>query len=158
VLPLKWVFTYKFNSDGHLVKLKARICVRGDLQKLSTEEKYLATLAARTARAVLALVSAFDLDTHQFDAVNAFLNSLLDETVITEMPEGFRQSGYCWKLLRALYGLRKSPRLWQREASRVLTQLGLKVVQEDLCLFAADGIIVFFYVDDIIVVNHPSQR
>lgn len=158
VLPLKWVFNYKFDSDGYLVKLKARICVRGDLQKLSTEEKYSATLAARTARAVLALVPAFDLDTQQFDAVNAFLNSLLDETVITEMPEGFRQSGYCWKLLRALYGLRKSPRLWQREASKILTQLGLKVVQEDLCLFAADGIIVFFYVDDIIVVNHPSQR
>lgn len=158
VLPLKWVFNYKFDSDGYLVKLKVRICVRGDLQKLSTEEKYSATLAARTARAVLALVAAFDLDTHQFDAVNAFLNSTLDETVITEMPEGFRQSGYYWKLLRALYGLRKSPRLWQREATKVLTKLGLTVVQEDLCLFASDGIIVFFYVDDIIIVNHPSQR
>jgi hypothetical protein len=158
VLPLKWVFNYKFDSDGYLAKLKARICVRGDLQTLTAEEKYSATLAARTARAVFAMVAAFNLDTHQFDAVNAFLNSLLDETVLTEMPEGFRQSGYCWKLLRALYGLRKSPRLWQREASKVLTTLGLTVVQEDLCLFAADGIIVFFYVDDLIVVNHQSQR
>ncbi|KAJ5101017.1 hypothetical protein N7456_007069 [Penicillium angulare] len=157
ILPLRWVFTYKFDSDGFLVKLKARICVRGDLQKITAEEKYSATLAARTARAVLALVAAFDLDTYQFDAVNAFLNSILDEEVITEFPEGYRQPGQCWRLRKALYGLRKSPRLWQREATKILTKLGFQVVQEDLCLFVSDGIIIFFYVDDIIIVNHPSQ-
>jgi hypothetical protein len=31
VLPLKWVFTYKVNNAGYLVRYKARICVRGDL-------------------------------------------------------------------------------------------------------------------------------
>jgi hypothetical protein len=31
VIPLTWVFTYKFDTDGYLVKFKARICVRGDL-------------------------------------------------------------------------------------------------------------------------------
>ena len=30
-LPLKWVFTYKFDTDGHLDRFKARICVHGDL-------------------------------------------------------------------------------------------------------------------------------
>ena len=30
-LPLKWVFKYKFDTDGYLVKFKARLCVRGDL-------------------------------------------------------------------------------------------------------------------------------
>jgi hypothetical protein len=31
VLPLKWVFKYKFDDQGFLSKFKARICVRGDL-------------------------------------------------------------------------------------------------------------------------------
>ena len=31
ILPLKWVFTYKFDKDGYLLKCKARIYVRGDL-------------------------------------------------------------------------------------------------------------------------------
>lgn len=160
ILPLKWVFTYKFDSNGFLSKLKARLCVRGDLQRMTAEEKYSATLAVRTARAVFALVAAFDLDTRQYDAVNAFLNSLLDEIVYVSLPPGFDKDGKtkCWKLLRALYGLRKSPRLWQREASKIFTSLGLQVVQEDICLFAADGIIVFFYVDDIIIVNHASKH
>lgn len=47
----------------------------------------------------------------------------------------------CWKLNRALYGLRISPKLWQQEASKVLTKLGLQVVPEDPCLFVKRVII-----------------
>lgn len=158
ILPLKWVFTYKFDSDGYLIKAKARLCVRGDLQAISAEEKRAATLAARTARAVFALVCAFDLDTRQKDAINAFLNSYLDEEVYTCMPEGFGATGKCWKLSRALYGLRRSPRLWQQEVTQILKKLGLQPVPEDPCLFVKDRIIILVYVDDIIIVNHPSAR
>jgi hypothetical protein len=34
IIPLTWVFTYKFDADGYLITEKARICVRGDLQPL----------------------------------------------------------------------------------------------------------------------------
>lgn len=158
VLPLRWVFKYKFNADGHLVKHKARICVRGDLQHISAEEKRAATLAAKTARMIFALVAAFDLDLHQLDAVAAFLNSELPTPVYTHMPQGFAKQGRCWKLRKALYGLRISPKLWQQEASTVLTKLGLKLVPEDPCVFVGDGIIIFFYVDDILIASHPSVR
>jgi hypothetical protein len=43
VLPLLWVFTYKFDTDGYLLKFKARICVRGDLQA-TDQDTYAATL------------------------------------------------------------------------------------------------------------------
>jgi hypothetical protein len=162
VLPLKWVFTYKFDSDGFLIKYKARICVRGDLQVMTTEEKYSATLAVRTARMIFALAAAFDLDTAQLDAVNAFLNSTLPDEVYVELPPGLfpkHKRLRCWKLIKALYGLRKSPRLWQQEASRVLIILGFKVVHEDACLFVSDdGIIVIFYVDDIIIFSPRFMR
>ncbi|KAL2695409.1 hypothetical protein AAEP93_010038 [Penicillium crustosum] len=157
ILPLKWVFTYKFDADGMLEKFKARICVRGDLQWMSTEEKRAATLAVKTARAVFALVAAFDLDMIQRDVVTAFLNSMLESEVYTKCPPGFEALNQCWLLHRALYGLRMSPRLWQQEATKVLVKLGLTPVEEDPCIFTTKGIIVFFYVDDIIIVNHPKQ-
>ncbi|KAG0158330.1 hypothetical protein PDIDSM_5843 [Penicillium digitatum] len=156
VLPLKWVFTYKFDANGVLEKFKARICVRGDLQWLSTDEKRAATLAVKTARAVFALVAAFDLDMRQRDVVTAFLNSSLQSETYTKCPPGFEREGHCWMLHRALYGLRMSPRLWQQEATRVLVNLRLTPVPEDPCIFTTNGIIVFFYVDDIIIVNHPN--
>ena len=62
ILPLTWVFTDKFDSNGMLVKHQGSICVRGDLQKVFPDVKYSATLAIRTARAMFALAAAFDLD------------------------------------------------------------------------------------------------
>jgi len=31
VIPVTWVFTYKFNTNRYLVKFKARLCIQGDL-------------------------------------------------------------------------------------------------------------------------------
>jgi hypothetical protein len=49
---------------------------RGDLQ-YTVEDTYAATLAAQTFRAVMAIVAAFDLETQQYDAINAFANVVL---------------------------------------------------------------------------------
>ena len=81
VIPLKWVFTYKFDENGNLNKYKGRICVCGDLQPVSHEENQAATLTLWVFRMLMALVAAFDLETDQLDAINAFLNSSLDEEV-----------------------------------------------------------------------------
>jgi hypothetical protein len=53
-----------------------------------------ATLAARTFRTLMAIAAVFDLDIRQIDAVNAFVNSELDEEVYTWMAEGFSEYGY----------------------------------------------------------------
>jgi hypothetical protein len=63
IIPLHWVFTYKFNENGYLLKTKACICVRGDLQANSLQEKRAATLAAKTFRSVCALIAAFNMET-----------------------------------------------------------------------------------------------
>lgn len=74
------------------------------------------------------------------------------------MPEGFQSLGKCWKLRRALYGLRISPRLWQQEAASVLRKLGLQQAPEDPCVFVGEGLLVFFYVDDILIASHTTAK
>ena len=158
VIPLMWVFTYKCDSDGFLQKLKARIVVRGDLEpKTPEEEVYAATLAGRTFRAMMAIACYFDLEIFQYDAVNAFVNAKIDEDVFVRCPEGFEVEGKHLLLLRALYGLRRSPLLWFNELSTTLSKLDLKPVSEAHCLFINDRILVFFYVDDICVLCHKSE-
>src|SRR5271169_3715636 len=115
------------------------------------QDNYAATLAARVFRALMAVAAYFDLEMRQFDAVNAFTNSNIDEEVYVQYPEGFQSSGQCLKLLRALYGLRRSPLLWFKEFSSKLEDLGLKQVPECQCLFTNGKLILFFYVDDIVV-------
>lgn len=149
-LPLTWVFKYKYDKHGFITKFKARICVRGDLQPPTEKDTYAATLAAKSFRILMALAARWDLELQQLDAVNAFPNSPLDEEVYVELPDGFKQPGMVGRLLRALYGLRRSPLLWQRLLSTTLVDLGLKCANEEPCLFVNDWLIVFFFVDDIV--------
>jgi Reverse transcriptase (RNA-dependent DNA polymerase) len=149
-LPLKWVFKNKYDSDGYLEKFKARICVRGDLQK-TEEDTYAATLAARTFRALLAIAAAFDLEVNHYDAINAFVNADVDEEIYCRAPDGFERSGLCWRLLRALYGLKQSPLLWYMVFTAALEELGLSEVPGVNCLFSNEWLILFFYVDDIVM-------
>jgi hypothetical protein len=160
IVPLMWVFDYKFDDNGFLLRHRSRIVVRGDLQSPSKKQTYANTLAMRAWRALAALICAFDMETWHFDAVNAFLNSRLnpDEQVYCHMPDGFKEKGKAWLLQRALYGLTRSPFLWFTELSSALKDLGFKPVLEEPCILSNGRIIIFFYVDDIIMAFHPRDR
>jgi hypothetical protein len=75
---MRWVFDYKSDQLGNLTRFKARLYVRGDIQSPNLQDARTSTLAARTFRTLIALMTKFDLETFQMDAVNAFLNSRLD--------------------------------------------------------------------------------
>jgi hypothetical protein len=59
----------------------------------------------------MALAARWNLEIRQLNAVNAFPNSELDKKVYVELPDGFKISEKVRRLLRALYGLRRSPLL-----------------------------------------------
>ena len=157
VLPLMWVFTYKFDQDGYLLKHKARLVARGDLQYMA-EDTYVATLAAQTFRAVMAIVAAFGLDTHQYDAVNAFANATLPTPIPCLCAEGYERPEWVLWVQKALYGLKTSPILWYKDFTLTLEDLGLNPVPETSCLFVNDWLILIFYVDDILTAYAPKHK
>ena len=148
-LLLIQVFTYKFDQDGFLLKHKARLVARGDLQ-YTAEETYVATLAAQTFRAIIAIVAAFDLETCQYNAINAFANAKLLTLIACHCAEGYERVGCFLWVERALYGLKTSPNLWYKEFTNTLEDLGLNPVLEVNCLFVNNWLILIFYIDDII--------
>ncbi|KAM4064184.1 reverse transcriptase (RNA-dependent DNA polymerase) [Hirsutella rhossiliensis] len=159
-LPLTWVFKYKFDKHGFLIKFKARLCVRGDLQKLGDKDTYAATLAGRSFRVLMAITAKFDLETRQLDAVNAFTNALLDdeEEVYVLFPDGYYRQGWVLRLIRALYGLRRSPLLWQKELTAAFKELGLLQCPDEPCIFQNDWLTVFFFVDDIVFLHRKGSQ
>ena len=60
-------------------------------------------------------------------------------------------------LLQALYGLRVSPLLWYKDLTKALEELGLKLVPDVNCLFTNKHLVVFFYVDDIVVLARKQN-
>lgn len=163
-IPLKWVFTYKLDQQGYLIRCKARIVVRGDLQEVEdSETTYAATLTSRALRIMVAVAAFFDLDIEQFDIKNAFLNAMRTtqySDVYVELPPGYEQKGKCALLMRALYGLRDSPYLWLQEFTKTLASLDLVQCTEEPCLFYTKDkkIFIVFFVDDILLLSQKSER
>src|SRR5437763_6456206 len=154
-----WVYIYKFDKHGRFQKCKARLVVRGDQQaKSRTEDTYAATLAGRSFRVLMAIAARFDLELIQYDVVNAFANAELPYDMFMSLLQGYRKPGKILKLNKALYGLRGSPILWQRELSSTLRSLGFQPIPHEPCCFAKNGILVFFYVDDIVLAYRKAQE
>ncbi|EED11486.1 hypothetical protein TSTA_007760 [Talaromyces stipitatus ATCC 10500] len=124
ILNCMWVYIYKQDKKGRLVKCKARLMVRGDQEKRDdTRDTYAATLAARSFRIFMAIAAHFNLELKQYDTVNAFVNAILDEEIFMRMAPRYRESGKIYQLNKALYRLRRSPLLWQKELTSTLIEL-----------------------------------
>ena len=59
------------------------------------ENTYAAILTAKIFKVVMTIAVAFDMKIHQFDAINAFVNSKFDEEILCECFEKFRQLNKC---------------------------------------------------------------
>ena len=78
------------------------------------------------------------------------MNAPLDEVIYMRIPPGYCERGTVLFLHKALYGLRKSPLLWQKYFKSSLNEIGFITVPHELCCIMKDGVLVFFYVDNII--------
>ena len=158
MLGCQWVFKYKTNKHNRLQKCKSRLVVCGNQQRQHDLPTRATTLAATSLRVLLALTAKFDLKTLQLDAVNAFIHAeLLDETVFMRMSLGYAEQEKVLKLNKALYGLRCSPLFWQQKLTNKMKKLGYAEIPQEPCIVQRNGVICFFYVDDIIFAYKKEQ-
>lgn len=152
------MYTYKLDKHGRLTKFKARLVIRGDQQARDPRETYAATLAGMSFKILIAAAARFDLELLQYDAVNAFVHAEIDEVIYMQMPPGHREPGTILRLRKALYGLRRSPLLWQRHLETGLTAIGFRRVAGENCCWQLGGITFFFYVDDCVLAFRRELR
>jgi Reverse transcriptase (RNA-dependent DNA polymerase) len=153
-----WVFTYKIDQDGYLTSFKARLVVHRDLQE-PPEDTYTATLAICNFRALIAIANYFDLELKQYNVPTAFLNTKLNRKLYVRTSDGIQHLEHVelLEVLCALYGLKELPLLWYEELKSTLIKLELKPVEGFPCFYTNSTIILFVYVDDIIMAYYRSN-
>ena len=110
-------------------------------------------------RALMAICAIGGFKTRQLDAINAFLNAWNDRPIYCHLPDGFKKRGKLLYVLKALYGQRTSPLNWLRELTSKCIELGLYQIPGELCLFTDHaGILLFFYVDDLVVIFRVDRE
>ena len=162
----KWVFKLKTNADGSVERCKAHLVAQGYSQKegLDYDETFSPVVRPESARSVTALACKEGLKLHQMDITTAFLNGDLEETIYMKQPEGFVAEGQehlVCRLKKSLYGLKQSPRCWNRALDTQLKTMGFKQSASDPCIYTSttdDPFILAVYVDDILLAAKSQQK
>lgn len=127
-IPTMWVFKLKRKPDGSVERFKARLVVKGFMQRegIDYQEVYAPTARTDTFRVLMAVAAELDLEVHHMDVKTAFLNGELDETLYVQSPQGFQltSEGHALRLDKALYGLKQAPRQWYMKLNSVLKDKG----------------------------------
>ena len=62
------------------------------------------------------------------------------------------------ELKKALYDLKELLLLWQKYLTETLKVQGFKTVPYEPCCMTKDGIVIFFYVDDIVITYYQERE
>ena len=143
VLPMKVVLTLKPQQGLTIKKKKARVCVCGNFQnKKPTDLFYTANTDISSIRVALAEAAQHpDWGVSSCDVATAFLNAPMpeseEEAVYVKPPKLLEQfhliePNTYWKLAKAVYGLRISPRLWGKERDKQLAAMHFQIRNQQL--------------------------
>lgn len=139
--------------------------VFGNHQKAGIDynETFAPVAKMTTVRVFLVVAAAKNLELHQMDVHNAFLQGDLTEEVYMRLPPGFRCSNpnLVCRLRKSLYGLKQAPRCWFAKLVRSLKDYGFRQSYSDYSLFTytrgSIQINILVYVDDLIISSNDSN-
>lgn len=165
----RWVFLIKRKSDGLIDRYKARLVAQGYGQRpgIDFDEVFAPTARMAAIRGILAQAALAGDHIESIDISNAYLNGELEKEyeVYMRQPEGFIQSGpngehWVCRLVKGLYGLKQSGRLWYHKLAQTLEELGFTQVKSapSIYVWKSDEtrVILPIFVDDVTIAS-PSK-
>ena len=165
-IGLKWIFKLKRNSEGDVVRYKARLVVKVYSQKhgIDYDEVFAPVVRIESICVLIAITAQHSWLLHHLDVKSAFLNGEVQEELYVKHPDGFIVEGkecHVLKLKKALYGLKQAPRAWYFKWHNCLVSLGFKrsTYEQAIYLKFLDQIhlIIGVYVDDLLVTGEKDS-
>ena len=156
IIDTKWVNKWKG------LEVKCRLCARGFTQIIEDADTIFAsTPSLITMKTLLNLAVALNWEVTAGDVSTAFLHAPMTENVyVTPPPEYYHDTTnpVVWKLKKAMYGLKNSPKLWQDHFASTMVELGYTRMKTDPNLYhnKTTGHYILAYVDDLLMVG-PGQ-
>ena len=133
ILSCRWVYKRKINSQGKVVRYRARLVAGGHRQVPYSEDGYGSFDSDRISspvvskdglRIFLSMCAGYGMRIRQLEVSAAFLQADLDEEIYVRAPRGFEghvKDGEILKVRRGLYGLKQGSASWYRAISEYLT-------------------------------------
>lgn len=166
-IGFKWVFKIKENKDGTIERYKTRCTALGNLQRpgVDFDETFAPVVRYSTIRLLLAKAATSKLLLHHMDIDTAFLYGTLDKTEevymkvpdTVQIPSHLQGKEVVCKIHKGIYGLRQSPRLFNRNLDQTLSKIGFTKSKHDACLYirksGSEISYITVYVDDLVIAS-----
>ena len=116
---------------------KARLCMRGDMEKikLPLEDTFSTVIRTENLKLFLCLVLTLKWKFVTIDISTAFLNATLKRDLYIHIPSGHpdedKRKTMCFKVHKALYGTVDAPKLWNDELNSTLSSMGYTRLKSD---------------------------
>ena len=169
LLPTMALSVIKRDGNGNPHRAKYRIVVLGNMDPYGWQkhECFAPVLAQYELRVLLHLAVEKGCIPKQGDVSQAFCQATLppEEPYFAKPPPGcpITPKNAYWRLLKALYGMKRSPRHWYEKCNNILTSIGLKQSPNSPCVYSGTiipgkpPIYLGLYVDDFIYFSECSE-
>ncbi|CAA7029216.1 unnamed protein product [Microthlaspi erraticum] len=162
IISDRWLFRLKSGIEGvEPERYKARLVARGFSQKegIDYQEVFSPVVKHVSIRVLLTLVVNLDLELEQMDVKTAFLHGNLEEDLYMYQPEGYvdeKQRDKVCLLKKSLYGLKQSPRQWNKRFDEFMKTQDFTRSKHDQCVYTKEishenYIYLLLYVDDMLL-------
>jgi len=155
LISSRWVFKYKRDPQGKVIKRKARLVAKGYTQEYGIDYN-------KTIAPTLKQDRIFNII--QIDINSAYLNAPLSEDIYMRAPKGDPSYGiYFWKLNKSLYGLKQAGKEWNDILNEELIKIGFNRLKSEPCVYTKLNkskeiiCILSVYVDDILIAGTNQE-
>ncbi|CAA7049128.1 unnamed protein product [Microthlaspi erraticum] len=169
VVGCRWIYTFKYNSDGAIERRKARLVAQGFTQQEGVDftDTFSSVSKMASVMMLLGLAANHGWSLTQMDVTCAFLHSDLKEEIYMSLPLGYTPApgevlppNPVCRLRKSIYGLKQASRQWYHCFSSVLLKHGFMQSPADNSLFVKISgdvcIVLLVYVDDILIVSNDD--
>jgi hypothetical protein len=168
VFGCRWVLAIKRDAQGNVERYKARLFVQGFGQEIGInyDETYAPVIRMDNVRLLFAIGAFYrplGVVIWHVDFNNDFQNSGANYFIYIQQPSGFRnrQGPHdVLLLLKSLYGLKQSSRIWFIVLCQLILDLGFTACQTDQRAFYSSDrqILIAVYVDDLLMLGKPEDN
>ncbi|KAL0367227.1 UNVERIFIED_CONTAM: Retrovirus-related Pol polyprotein from transposon TNT 1-94 [Sesamum radiatum] len=160
IVNCKWLF--KMKQENESTRYKVRLVGKGFAQKevIDFHRNLLPVVKYTMVRIILALTAHFNWELKQMVVKTSFLHGDLDETIYMSQPDCFisdKHPDHVWLLKKSLYGLKQSPRQWNKKFDLFMQYLNFQRSAFDPCLYfkyySDIPVFLVLYVDDMLIAS-----
>jgi len=165
-LPTHMVFKIKRLSDGTVDRFRGRTVAGGNHQIFGENyfETYAPVVTFVLVRIFLYIALCLGMKRCQLDVKTAFLNGHLSVDIWVMSPRGIPgHPTRCYKLNKAIYGLKQAHLAWHKRLCSDLAQMGFEELPSAPCVFYLQNteiggdVYLLVYVDDILILSSTDD-